>query len=205
VNLTPKQLRIFEFIREFRDSHGFAPTLEEIAHAFNISKITVLQHLRALEKRGAIRRRRYQARSIELCLPSARLRPVRALPLLGTIAAGEPIEAVEERDVMELSEIVEGKVEPFLLRVRGDSMIDEQIRDGDYVICERRNSARNGETVVAILENGEATLKKFFREAGKPEHPRGRVRLEPAHPEMKPLYPEQIEIRGVVVGVLRKY
>ena len=199
MNLTPKQLRIFEFIRGFRDSHGYSPTLEEMAHAFGVSKITVLQHLRALEKRGAIRRSRYQARAIELREPLGRLRPIRELPLVGAIAAGEPIEAIEEREVMDLSEIVEGRIEPFLLRVRGDSMIDEQIRDGDYVICERRSTARNGETIVAILDNGEATLKKFFR-AGD-----GRIRLQPANPDMKPLHPKRLDIRGVVIGVLRKY
>ena len=199
MNLTPKQLRIFEFIRGFRDSHGYSPTLEEIARAFGVSKITVLQYLRALEKRGAIRRSRYQARAIELREPSGRLRPIREIPLVGAIAAGEPIEAIEEREVVDLSEIVEGRTEPFLLRVRGDSMIDEQIRDGDYVICERRSTARNGETVVAVLDNGEATLKKFFREGD------GRVRLQPANPGMKPLRPKRLDIRGVVIGVLRKY
>ena len=198
MNLTPKQLRVLEFVRHFRSSHGYAPTLEEIARAFCVSKITILQHLRALERRGAIRRRRYQARSIELLDSSPRGRPMR-VPLAGTIAAGEPIEAVEDRDVVDLCELVEDKTDPFLLRVRGDSMIDEQIRNGDYVICERRTTARNGETVVAVLENGEATLKKFFRE------PSGRIRLQPANPSMKPIYPRRLEIRGVVIGMLRRY
>ena len=205
MNLTPKQLRIFKFIRDFRESHSYAPTLVEIARAFDISKITVLQHLRALEKRGAIRRRRYQARSIELRLPSERLRPIREIPLVGTIAAGEPIEAVEDQELMDFAGLLEGKVEPFLLRVRGNSMIDEQIRDGDYVICERRSIARNGETAVAILNNGEATLKKFFREPAGANGQGDCIRLQPAHPNMPPLHPEQVEIRGVVIGVLRKY
>ena len=214
MNLTPKQLRIFKFIRDFRESHSYAPTLVEIARAFDISKITVLQHLRALEKRGAIRRRRYQARSIELReKPSERLRPIREIPLVGTIAACEPIEAVEDQELMDFAGLLEGKVEPFLLRVRGNSMIDEQIRDGDYVICERRSIARNGETAVAILNNGEATLKKFFREPAGANgqgdciglQPARRPAGGPAHPNMPPLYPEQVEIRGVVIGVLRKY
>jgi len=199
MNLTPRQLRILEFIREFRNTRGFSPTLEEIAVDFGVSKITVLQHLRALERRGAIRRRRYQARSIELREPTGRLRPIQEIPLVGTISAGEPIEAVEDRDVIDLSELVSGKAEPFLLRVRGDSMIDEQIRDGDYVICERRNTAEDGETVVAVLENGDATLKKLFRESD------GRIRLQPANERLKPLVVRAVEIRGVVIGVLRKY
>ena len=198
MNLTPKQLRVLEFISEFRHSHGYAPTLEEIAREFGVSKITVLQHLRALEKRGAIRRRRYQARSIEVLDSSGRGGPTK-MPLAGTIIAGEPIEAIEDRDMVDLSELVDGKTEPFLLRVRGDSMIDEQIRSGDYVICERRTTARNGETVVAVLENGEATLKKFFRE------PDGRIRLQLASPGMKPIFLKRLEIRGIVIGVLRKY
>ena len=198
MNLTPKQLRILEFIRDFRDKRGYSPTLEEMASAFDVSKITVLQHLRALERRGAIRRRRYQARSIELREPRGRLRAVQELPIVGRIAAGEPIEAIEDRDVMDLADLVAGRAKPFLLRVRGDSMIDEQIRDGDYVICERRETARNGETVVAILDDERATLKKFYREKN------GRIRLQPANEKLKALYPKHVEIRGIVIGVLRK-
>ena len=199
MNLTPKQLRVFEFVRGFRSAHGYAPTLAEIAREFGVSKITVLQHLRALEKRGAIRRGRYQARSIEIRGPKRSREGAMLLPLAGTIAAGRPIEAIEDQELVDVSEFIEGKADPFLLRVRGDSMIDEQIRDGDYVICERRTAAQNGETVVAIVAEGEATLKKFYRERG------GRVRLQPANVGMKPLYPKTLEIRGVVIGVLRKY
>ena len=199
MNLTPKQRRIMEHIREFRAAHEYSPTLQEIARAFGVSKITVLQHLRALEKRGAIRRARYQARSIEICEPHDGERRAQRVPLVGTIAAGQPIEAVAEKELLDLSELLEGRRERFLLRVRGDSMIDEHIRDGDYVICERRSTARNGETVVAILENGEATLKKFYREPG------GRIRLQPANPEITPIHPEHVEIHSVVIGVLRRY
>ena len=199
MNLTPKQIRILDFIRTFRDEHTYSPTLEEIAVTFEVSKITVLQHLRALEKRGVIRRRRYQARSIELREPRGRLKPVDDIPLVGIISAGEPIEAIEDRRMVDLSEIVRGANEPFLLRVRGDSMIDAQICDGDYVICERRPTAQNGETVVAILEEGDATLKKFYRE------PDNRIRLQPANERLKPRFVDRVEIRGVVIGVLRKY
>ena len=199
LSLTPKQLKVLEFIRGFRDARGYAPTLEEIARGFSVSKITALQHVRALEKRGAIRRTRYRARSIELREEPDRKRAARKLPVVGTIAAGAPIEAVEERELLDVSELIQGRKDPFLLRVRGDSMIDEQIRDGDYVICERRATAENGETVVAIVKDGEATLKKFFRE------PDGRIRLQPANPKMRPIYVRKAEIRGVVIGVLRKY
>ena len=199
VNLTPKQLRLLEFIRQFRDDHGYAPTLDEIAHAFGVTKITTLQHLRAMEKRGAIRRGRYQARSIEIVeTPHPRKSPT-LVPLAGRIAAGQPIEAIEDNEVMDLAELVEGKVDPFLLRVEGDSMIDDSIRDGDYVLCERRTAAHNGETVVAVVEDNEATLKRFYRDRN------GSIRLQPANAAMKPLYPRQCEIRGVVIGVLRKY
>jgi repressor LexA len=184
MNLTPKQLKVLQFIGKFRAARAYAPTLEEIARGFGVSKITALQHVRALERHGAIRRGRYQTRSIEICgRPDE---PGQRLLVAGTIAAGAPIEAIEER-------------EPFLLRVKGDSMIEEQIRDGDYVICERRSTARNGQTVVAVLPDGEATLKRFFVERS------GRIRLQPANAAMQPIHPDRVEIRGVVIGVLRKY
>jgi len=199
MNLTPKQLRVLDFIRRFRNAQECSPTLQEIADNFGVSKITALQYLRALERQGAIRRSRYQTRSIEIREPAGRRRPGDRFRIAGVIAAGAPIEAVEEREVLDLSELVEGRADPFLLRVRGNSMIDEQIRDGDFVICERRATARNGETVVAVLPNGEATLKKFFVERD------GRIRLQPANPKASPIYADRIEIRGIVVGVLRKY
>lgn len=120
-----------------------------------------------------------------------------SLPLLGEIAAGKPLEAVEEREVVDLSDICQLDRANYLLRVKGDSMIDDGIRDGDYVLVERRNSARDGETVVAILENNEATLKRFYRQ-------KKRFKLEPANSALKPIYTEKLEIRGVVVSVLRR-
>lgn len=119
------------------------------------------------------------------------------LPLLGEIAAGKPLEAVEERELVDLSDICQLDRANYLLRVKGDSMIDDGIRDGDYVLVERRNSARDGETVVAILENNEATLKRFYRQ-------KKRFKLEPANSALKPIYTEKLEIRGVVVSVLRR-
>lgn len=198
MNVTPKQLRVLEIIRNFSETNGYSPTLEEIARVLKVSKVTILQHVRALERRGVIRRGRYQSRSIEVIKADVSGSQT-AIPLVGAIAAGAPIEAIEEREELDLTELVAGRSEPFLLRVRGDSMIEEQIRDGDFVICERRSSARNGETVVAVLPTGDATLKKFYQESG------GRIRLQPANARLSPIYTDRVDVRGVVIGVLRKY
>jgi repressor LexA len=122
------------------------------------------------------------------------------LPLVGHIAAGAPIEAIENREPVRLEEMFPAKQGTYLLRVRGDSMIEEQIRDGDYVVVETRKTARDGETVVALLDDGEATLKKLYREKDK-----GRFRLQPANPDFAPIYVEKLNIQGVVIGVLRRY
>jgi len=119
------------------------------------------------------------------------------MPLLGRIAAGSPIEAIEDREVLDIEEIFKSPVETFVLRVKGDSMIDDHICDGDYVICERRTSPRNGETVVAIVDDGEATLKRFYRDGS-------RIRLQPANPAYEPIYPAELDIRGVAIGVIRQ-
>lgn len=123
--------------------------------------------------------------------------PTALLPLLGEIAAGRPLEAVEDKELVDLADICQLDRANYLLRVKGDSMIDDGIRDGDYVLVEKRNNARDGETVVAILENNEATLKRFYRQ-------KKRFKLEPANASLKPIYTDKLEIRGVVVGVLRK-
>lgn len=198
MNVTPKQLRVLEIIRNFSETNGYSPTLDEIARVLKVSKVTILQHVRALERRGVIRRGRYQSRSIEV-IKSDVSGSQTAIPLVGAIAAGAPIEAIEDREELDLTELVAGRSEPFLLRVRGDSMIEEQIRDGDFVICERRSAARNGETVVAVLPTGDATLKKFYQETG------GRIRLQPANARLSPIYTDRVDVRGVVIGVLRKY
>jgi len=119
-------------------------------------------------------------------------------PLVGRIAAGEPIEAIQENDSIDLEKMFTNSGETFCLRVTGQSMIDEQIRDGDYVICRQSREAANGQTVVALLENGEATLKKFYRETG-------RIRLQPANSEFSPIYADNVSIQGVVIGVIRKF
>ena len=197
MNLTPRQHDIVEFIRDYVAENAYAPTMQEIADHLGVSRPTVFEHIEALEARGALKRQALLSRAIELA-PELSGRPT-ALPLVGLIAAGSPIEAVEDTEILDLEELFQGRAgETFVLQVRGDSMIDEQIRDGDYVIVEKRAQARNGETVVALLEDGDATLKRFYRE-------KGRIRLQPANEKMKPIYVKDCRIQGIVIGVLRKY
>ena len=198
-SLTPKQLRVLIFIRDFTRARGYAPTMQELADEFGVSKVTVFEHVTALQKKGYLRRAKHKARSLRLKgdIAFADERPTR-LPLVGMIAAGLPIEAIEDREVLDLEEMFVSPHGNFVLRVRGDSMIGDNIADGDYVICEKRETARNGETVVALIEGEEATLKRFFRTS------RG-IRLEAANPEYEPIITKNVDIQGVVVGVLRRY
>lgn len=197
-SLTPKQLRVLMFVRDFLHARGYAPTMQELADEFGVSKVTSFEHVVALQKKGYLKRSRYKARSLRLSagIEFPDERPTR-MPLAGTIAAGCPIEAIEEPESLDLEEMFVSPYGNFVLRVSGDSMIDDQIRDGDYVILEKRETARDGETVVALLEDGEATLKRFYRE------PR-RVRLQPANTDYKPIYTKNVQIQGVVVGILRR-
>jgi len=198
--VTPRQMDILRFVRDFRARHGYSPTMQEIADYLGVSKVTVFEHVGALEKKGLLLRgARHKARSLQISDEASfpeEDRPTQ-IPLAGRIAAGHPLEAVEDRESIDLEEMFARPGESFCLRVTGESMIDEQIRDGDYVICERRSEARNGETVVALLEGGEATLKKFYKE-------RGRIRLQPANPDFSPIYVDNAEIQGVVIGVIRR-
>ena len=197
--LTPKQLRILTLIRDFQRKHGYSPTMQELADVLGVTKVTVFEHVSGLEKKGLLRRSRHRARSLELTSRVAFPDESQArLRLVGHIAAGVPIEAVENEEEIDLQDLFESRGGAFVLKVRGDSMIDEQIRDGDYVICERRETARNGETVVALLDDGEATLKKFYKEGS-------RFRLQPANPQFKPIIVDHVQIQGVVMGVLRSY
>jgi len=197
MNLTRRQHEIVEFIRDYVADSGYAPTMQEIADHFGVSRPTVFEHIEALQAKGALHREALRSRAIELA-PELAGRPT-AFPLVGLIAAGSPIEAIENAEVLDLEDLFKGRPgETFVLKVQGESMIDEQIRDGDYVIVEKRQQARNGETVVALLPGGEATLKKFYKE-------KGRIRLQPANPGMKPIYVDDVEVQGIVIGVLRKY
>ncbi len=205
LKLTPKQKRILEYVRDSQLTKGYSPTLQELADEMGVSKVTVFEHVEALIKKGALVRDPHKARSLELApeagLPSES-RNTR-LPLVGSIAAGMPIEAIEDQDALDLEELfappgMSRTGDVFVLEVTGDSMIEEQIRSGDYVICRRTETARNGQTVVALLEDGEATLKKFYKE-------RNGIRLQPANEKYEPIFVDGCQIQGVVIGVVRAY
>jgi repressor LexA len=199
--LTRRQREIWEYLDAYAASHGYAPTLEEIGAHFGLSSLaTVHKHLSNLERKGVITRKWNLSRAIELTPPQKTAQALE-LPLLGQVAAGVPIEAVEIQDALAIPvDLVQRPHEAFALQVKGRSMIDEGILDGDFIVVEKRPSADNGETVVALIQ-GEATVKKFYRE------PDGRIRLQPANPEMEPIVvgEAEVEIQGVVSAVLRKY
>ena len=198
--LTKRQREILDYLNEFIQQHGYAPSLEEIGERFSLSSLaTVHKHLTNLQEKGFIRRAWNRSRSVEL-LPSRSGGRAIELPMLGYVAAGLPIEAIASNETIAVPEDFVGKRDTYVLRVRGDSMIDEQIRDGDFVVVEDRKSADNGEMVIALVEGQDVTLKKFYREAG-------RIRLQPANAAMQPIYvdPDGVQIQGVVVGVMRKY
>ena len=199
--LTKRQREIFDFLSEFIQQHGYAPSLEEIGRRFGLSSLaTVHKHLTNLQEKGFIKRAWNRSRSVEMVTARAVGRAVE-LPMLGYVAAGSPIEAIRSTETIAVPEDLVGKRDTYVLRVRGDSMIDEQIRDGDFVVVEDRKNADNGEMVIALLRGSDVTLKKFYRDPG------GRIRLQPANVAMQPMFvdPEQIQIQGVVVGVMRKY
>ena len=208
LNLTPKQMRILNMINTVRTTRGYSPTMQELADALGVSKVTVFEHVEALIKKGCLVRQKNKARSLEVA-PSLQLPDETSghrLPLVGTIAAGSPIDAVEDREHLDLDSIfcppgMAGTGRLFVLRVRGDSMKDEHIREGDYVVCEKTDQARNGQTVVALLDSGEATLKKLFKERD------GRIRLQPANEAYEPIWvePHEVTIQGVLIGLLRTY
>ena len=184
MNLTPKQLRILQLIRDCRVRHGYSPTMQELADQIGVSKVTVFEHVEALIKKGALTRDPNKARSLSIAdgvvVPDEG-RPLR-FPLVGKIAAGYPIEKVEDRDELDLLE----------------SMKDEGIIDGDYILVERADTAGNGDRVVALLPSGETTLKTFYREGDK-------IRLQPANPDFQPIIVKDCKIQGIVRSVLRKY
>jgi repressor LexA len=197
--LTPKQLRVLTFIRDFTRARGYAPTMQELGDEFGVSKVTVFEHVTALQRKGYLKRSKHKARSLRLSdnITFADERPTR-MPLVGTIAAGLPIEAIQDQEILDLEEMFVSPHGNFVLRVRGDSMIEDNIADGDYVIVEKREAARDGETVVALINGEEATLKRFYRT------PKG-IRLEAANPAYEPIITKNVQIQGIVVGVLRRY
>jgi repressor LexA len=199
--LTRRQKEIWDYLEDHIAAKGYAPTLEEIGAHFELSSLaTVHKHLTNLERKGLIARKWNLSRAIEITPPPKTTRAV-VLPLLGRVAAGVPIEAIETQESLTIPEdFVRRPHKAFALRVQGESMIDEGILDGDFIVVESRPAADEGDTVVAVV-NGEATVKKFYRQ------PSGKVRLQPANSQMAPILVKEkdVEIRGIVVAVLRKY
>lgn len=198
--LTKRQREILDYLNEFIQQHGYAPSLEEIGRRFGLSSLaTVHKHLTNLQDKGCIKRAWNRSRSVELVPMRVGGRAIE-LPLLGYVAAGAPIEAITGNETIAVPEDLVGKRDTYVLKVRGDSMIDEQIRDGDFVIVEDRKTADNGEMVIALVAGSDVTLKKLYRE-------NGRIRLQPANPAMQPILvdAEQVQVQGVVIGVMRKY
>ncbi len=202
MNLTPRQLDVVVAVRNYRHLHGMAPTMQELADHLGTSKVTIFEHVGALERKGVVRRDKHRARSLELVGDALLPDEDRStkLPLLGNIAAGSPIEAVENREELDLETMFAARKGVYVLRVRGDSMIEDHLCDGDYVVIERRETARDGEQVVALLDSGEATLKRFYREGSN-------IRLQPANSSMQPrvVPSSRVKIQGVVIGLLRSY
>ena len=204
MNLTPKQLRILKLIRDSRVRRGYSPTMQELADEIGVSKVTVFEHVEALIKKGALVRERNKARSLSIAegvpVPDED-RPLR-LPLVGKIAAGYPIEKVADEEELDLSELLSDKdpaaESSFALCVDGDSMRDEGILDGDYILLERAQVAKNGDRVVALLEDGSTTLKTFFKED---DH----IRLQPANPDFEPICVKFCQVQGIVKAVVRRY
>ena len=198
--LTKRQKEIVDYLDLFIAEHGFAPTLEEIGARFGLSSpATVHKHLTNLENKGILRRKWNHSRALELVPQKAKVAAVE-LPLLGRVAAGRPIEAIETPGTLALPEELVRRENSYVLRVMGDSMIEDGILDGDFIVVEERPAPENGETIVALV-NGEATVKRFFRERN------GKVRLQPANQRMAPILVKEREFssRGRVVAVLRKY
>ncbi len=194
--LTKRQKDVYELIRGKIQGRGYGPTVREIGDHFGIrSPNGVMCHLKALEKKGLITREPNMSRAIQLVHDPVE---IKGMPLLGRIAAGVLHEAIEQNERIDFDTLFKGK-NRFALEVSGDSMIEDSIADGDYVICRKQRTARDGQIVVAQTEEGEATLKRWF-----PEPAKRRIRLEPANSSMKPIYVKEARILGVVVGVVRK-
>ena len=197
MHLTKRQREIYEYLKDHIRSRGYAPSIAEIGKQFHLSSpATVHKHLAHLEEKGLIRKQQNLSRAIEIIPESGN---TLSYHVLGEIAAGKPIEALDQLEVVDLLPDA-GDKDVFVLRVKGNSMIEDHIQNGDYVIVERRNVAENGETVVALIDNDRVTLKRFYREGE-------RIRLQPSHPNMKPIFVREgdFAVQGVVISVLRKF
>lgn len=203
--LTRRQRDILDFFRSYHDEHGISPTLEEIAQNFGVNKVTIFGHVGELERKGVLRRSaKGISRGLQLVEGESDPQgtdgtPGSGLPILGNIAAGMPIETIEAPEVLAFEELAPPGKDVYVLRVKGESMIDDAICDGDLVVVERKSTAYNGQTVVAILPDEEATLKRYYEERD------GRVRLQPANASMDPIVVDDVELRGVVIGVIRRF
>jgi repressor LexA len=198
--VTRRQKEVLDFLEAFVSRNGYSPSFEEIARGMSLKSLaTVHKHITNLEKKGMLDRVHNRSRSIDVLPPGTKTRSSLKLPLAGRIAAGSPVEAMEASETISLADVV-GNRDVFALEVRGDSMRDEHIINGDYVLVERTKTARNGEIVVALVHGAETTLKRFYPEGNV-------VRLQPANLEMEPIYvpAAQVAIQGRVLGVLRKY
>jgi repressor LexA len=192
---------LLDFLKQFIDQHGYAPTFAEIAEHFGWKSLaTVHENLKWLEDHGYIERSYNESRAIEV-LPSEVFPSAVTLPVLGSVAAGLPIEEYTDDQTIAVPESFVGRGSHYVLRVKGNSMIDEQIRDGDYVVVKERAAADNGEMVIALVDGQAATVKRYFRERD------GRVRLQPANEQLSPMFYKDADLRiqGIVVGVLRRY
>ena len=202
VTLYKRQRELIEFLKQFITKNGFSPTLQEIADAMNLSSLaTVHEHIQALIKKGVIKKYEGAVRGIELLdeKMGAILEGIE-LPLVGLIAAGRPIEAIEDpTETITISpNIISGRRRAFVLQVKGNSMVKDGIHDGDYVVVEQQETANNGDIVVALLGNGFATLKRYYKEAH-------RIRLEPANDSMSPIFATNVAIQGKVRGIIRRF
>ena len=198
--VTPRQREIYDFICRYVDSKGRAPTIGEIGEHFEMSSPASVHYLLSgLEKEGLIRRIPNARRGIEL-IKQETDESANEIPLLGVVAAGRPIEAILSNETITVPPDMVGKGRTFALRVRGDSMIEDRICDGDFIVVESRPTAENGQTVVALVDGSEATVKRFYRE-------KNRIRLQPANSDYEPMIidPERVSVQGIVKGVIRKY
>ena len=198
VPLTRRQREILDYYQAYTDEAGISPTLEEAAQHFGVNKVTIFGHVKELERKGVLRRAKPGiSRGMQIVDQGAA--SPNQLRILGTIAAGAPIETLEEPEVLDLNDFAPEGKDVYVLRVEGDSMIEDSIRSGDLVVVEKTHRAWNGQIVVAVLPDEETTLKRYYLE------PDGRVRLQPANKTMKPIVVPEVEIRGVVLGVVRRY
>jgi repressor LexA len=209
--LTPKQLQVLRHVAAFHGSQCYSPTIAELATQLSLSRSTVFEHLGELQRKSLLTTSPGRARSLKLTPQGRRLlrnsqppgaeeeeEPRAAVPLLGRVAAGLPVEAVENRENLSLRSCFGTGDDLFALQVHGDSMIEENIRPGDYVLCRRAQRAENGELVVALVNEDQATLKRFYKE-------RDKARLQPANPDYQPIYSDDCRIEAVVIGLLRKF